>query len=87
MLYTEKGQFSPSLTGKVRAICYAKPDNLTTVVNIKHIIMPAVVGIIMDRAVHFQLPVSFLMVKQLVEQGQCIRENIIIQAAVSQVQP
>ncbi len=72
---------------RISVFVYAKPSNLTIDANIKHIAIPAIVGIIMDRAVHFQLPDSFLMVRQLVEQGQCIRENSIIQAAVSQVQP
>ena len=35
-----------------------------------HRAIPQTVGIIKASAVHFQLPVSFLMVRQVVEQGQ-----------------
>ena len=38
-------------------------------------------------AVHRMLPVSFFMVRQVVEQGQCIRENRIMETAVAHVQP
>ena len=38
-------------------------------------------------AVHFQLPVSFFMVQSVVEQGQCIRENNMVQRAVVAVHP
>ena len=49
--------------------------------------MPQIVGIRRDTPVHFQLPVSFLMVIRVVEQGQCISENSIMLIAVIQVQP
>ena len=41
----------------------------------------------MAAAVHFQLPVSFRMVRQVVEQGQCISENSTVHRAVSHVHP
>ncbi len=49
--------------------------------------IPAVVGMVNARAVHFALWVSFLIVKHVVPQGQCKRENNITQTAVTQVQP
>ena len=36
----------------------------------------------MDTAVHFKLPVSFFMVRQVVEQGQWNREKTDMQTAV-----
>ena len=50
-------------------------------------IIPVTVGSAAARAVHFKLPVSFLMVRSVVEQGQCIREKSIVLMAVIQVQP
>ena len=50
-------------------------------------IIPVTVGRRRHRAVHFKLPVSFLMVRSVVEQGQCIREKSIVLMAVIQVQP
>ena len=44
-------------------------------------------GIINAAKVHFELPVSFLMVNNVVEQGQCRRENNITFMAVNAVQP
>ena len=38
-------------------------------------------------AVHFQLPVSFFMVRQVVEQGQWNRQKTIMHSAVFQVHP
>lgn len=38
-------------------------------------------------AVHFRLPVSFLIVISVVEQGQCISENSMVLMAVTHVQP
>ena len=38
-------------------------------------------------AAHLKLPVSFFIVINVVEHGQCISENIIVFTAVSQVQP
>ena len=57
------------------------------VVNKKQMRIPQTVGIKKERRVHFRLPVSFLMVRQVVAQGQCIRENKIVLTAVIQVQP
>ena len=53
----------------------------------QHIIIPINVGIIKAKAVHFKLPVSFLIVKHVVPHGKCIKENIITQIAVVAVQP
>ena len=53
----------------------------------KHSMSPHTVGMIAAAAVHFQLPLSFFIVRQVVEQGQCIRENTITHRAVTQVQP
>ncbi len=49
--------------------------------------IPQRVGIAMDNNVHFQLPVSFLMVRQVVEQGKCMTVMIIIHIAVVAVHP
>lgn len=38
--------------------------------NNKHMIIPIMVGIIIDRIVHFRLFVSFLMVRMVVTQGK-----------------
>lgn len=40
-----------------------------------------------DNIVHFMLLVSFFMVRSVVEQGKCIKENIIKLIAVNIVQP
>ena len=52
-----------------------------------HRIIPQAVGIAAESNVHFQLPVSFLIVNMVVEQGQCIRENSIMLTAVVHVHP
>ncbi len=57
------------------------------VVNKKHTTNPVTVGTSQETAVHFMLCVSFLMVRQVVEQGQCNRENSMVLTAVIQVQP
>ena len=49
--------------------------------------MPSKVGRAAARKVHFRLPVSFFMVSRVVEQGQCMREKVMVQMAVTQVQP
>lgn len=41
----------------------------------------------MDIKVHFHDFVSFFIVKQVVEHGQCIKENSITDMAVIKVQP
>ena len=56
-------------------------------VNSMQQIMPVIVGNIVASAVHFQLPVSFLIVSIVVEHGQCSMENIIVLMAVTHVQP
>ncbi len=56
-------------------------------VNKKHTTNPVTVGTSQETAVHFMLCVSFLMVRQVVEQGQCIKENSMVLTAVIQVQP
>ena len=55
-------------------------------VSIKQLALPIKNGSTTDTAVHFQEQLSFLIVQQVVAQGQCISENIITQAAVNQVQ-
>ena len=50
-------------------------------------IMPIAVGRAQASRVYFRLPVSFLIVITVVEQGQCISENRIKQIAVKSVQP
>ena len=53
----------------------------------KQKVRPQMVGTRQAAAVHFQLPVSFFMVQSVVEQGQCIRENNMVQRAVVAVHP
>ena len=53
----------------------------------KHIVRPHTVGSIMASKVHFKLPVSLRIVRQVVAQGQCISENSIMFIAVIIVQP
>ena len=60
---------------------------LNRILVIKHRVKPQMVGINIDNIVHFKLPVSFLIVRQVVEHGQCISEKIIVQIAVVIVQP
>ena len=48
---------------------------------------PRIVGISMESNVHFKLPVSFLIVKLVVEHGKCSTVIMIIQITVSCVQP
>lgn len=62
-------------------------NNLKIAVKTIQIIMPAIVGITAANAVHFKLPVSFFIVISVVEQGQCIREKIIVQIPVVQLHP
>ena len=53
----------------------------------KHSSNPTAVGRTAEKTVHFQLPVSFQMVQQVVEQGQWNRENTMTHSAVTQVHP
>ena len=48
---------------------------------------PILVGMIIASKVHFTLFVSFLIVRQVVEHGKCMREKITVQTAVIIVQP
>lgn len=50
-------------------------------------VIPKSVGITNASAAHFIPPVSFLIVRSVVEQGKCIRVKIITQSAVTGVQP
>ena len=52
-----------------------------------HKILPTTVGAIIASAAHFQLSVSCLMVKTVVEQGQCNSEKAIKHSAVVCVHP
>ena len=61
--------------------------SLTAKLNIKHSVIPMIVGVSMETRVHLRLPVSFFIVKQVVAQGQCIRENSSMETAVVQLQP
>lgn len=49
--------------------------------------MPVSVGTKNETTVHLRLSVSFLIVINVVEQGQCISEKSITETAVSHVQP
>lgn len=49
--------------------------------------IPVNVGMRNASAVHFQLPVSFLIVSIVVAQGKWISENSMVQMAVTQVHP
>ena len=62
-------------------------NSFATLVNRIQAQMPITVGSAAASPVHFQLPVSFLIVSRVVEQGQCISENSIMLMAVIQVQP
>lgn len=62
-------------------------NSLAVFAKTKHTIKPVNVGTKMDTAVHLRLRVSFFIVRQAVEQGQCISENSIVLTAVIQVQP
>ena len=50
-------------------------------------ITPINVGSNIEVNVHFRLPVSFFIVRQVVDQGKCNTVIIIIQTAVVIVQP
>lgn len=52
-----------------------------------HRVIPQAVGMKKARAIHFRLPVSFRMVRRVVEQGQWNREKRIRFNAVRQVHP
>ena len=65
--------------------CYT--NILAAQVNAKQMTMPHTVGTRKDTRVHLKLPDSFLMVRRVVVQGQCIRENSMVLTAVIQVHP
>ena len=48
---------------------------------------PSTVGIATATAVHLRLPVSFFIVRQVVDQGQWNRQKIAMESAVFTVQP
>ena len=52
-----------------------------------HRATPSAVGSRADNAVHLKLPVSFFIVRRVVEQGQWHRENSMTHRAVIAVQP
>ena len=58
-----------------------------TPVVIKQITIPQTVGNRNPKAIHFQLPVSFFIVNNVVVQGKCKSVNIITLIAVRSVQP
>ena len=68
-------------------LSYASPVMRATNVTSMQAAIPVSVGIRKAAAVHFQLPVSLWMVRQVVEQGQCSREKSIVHTAVSHVHP
>ena len=53
----------------------------------KQTISPHKVGIAKAAAVHFQLAVSFLMVRHVVPQGKCSKQKSSVQSAVVVFQP
>lgn len=52
-----------------------------------HSTMPKIVGRSMENRAHFPLPVSRLIVRKVVLQGQCMRAKMIKHTAVFTVQP
>ena len=53
----------------------------------KQMTKPKAVGSKKEQIVHFKLRVSFLMVKHVVEHGQCSRQKTMVHKAVTHVQP
>jgi len=66
---------------------YSCVNNRAVFANIQQTKIPITVGTIKEIAVHFMLCVSFLIVRNVVEHGQCINENNIVLIAVIQVHP
>lgn len=66
---------------------YRKAEEPADIGYAKQTVTPITVGKIKETKVHFMLCVSFLMVIQVVEQGQCINENSMVQIAVTGVHP
>ena len=77
---------SRNLLGQITG--YNPGQNMRDIVaTTKQQAMPTTVGNANATAVHFLLWLSFLMVRQVVEQGQCIKQNSMVHTAVSQVHP
>lgn len=66
---------------------YSPLKNRAAAVNKMQTAIPIAVGSAMERNIHFRLCVSFLIVRQVVAQGQCIRVNKIMLTAVIQFHP
>ena len=66
---------------------YPNPKNRQKLATKKQTKKPKTVGVTMERNVHLKLAHSFFIVRQVVEQGQCIKQKSDVQRAVSQVQP
>lgn len=73
------------------AFCYISPNcHITSSAardTRKQNSIPVTVGIRKAAAIHLTPPVSFRIVRSVVEHGQCMRENSIVQTAVTHVQP
>ena len=65
-------------------VSYRSPARRTAPVNSAQQTKPKATGSRMAAPVHLRLPVSRRMVRQVVAQGQCIRENRIMEQAVAQ---
>ena len=63
------------------------PNNRKTFETIKQTVRPTIVGIKKAAIVHFILPLSFFIVRQAVEQGQCIKLKSMVDKAVIKVHP
>ena len=66
---------------------YANPKSRQELATIKQTKNPKTVGIAKESNVHLTLEHSFFIVRQVVEQGQCIKQKSDVQRAVSQVHP
>ena len=64
---------------------HARPSRRAAEATRKQTAMPMPVGMAMESRVHLALFVSLPMVRQVVEQGQCIREKSMVHTAVSPV--
>ena len=71
----------------VLAVFFDYRNNLITCDVTAQQITPQTVGIAMESSAHLRLPVSFLTVRQVVEQGKCRTVMMIIHTAVAAVQP
>ena len=73
--------------GFLLIVLYAHPSMRAVPATKKQTSIPTTVGTANETAVHLKLLVSFAIVIQVVEHGQCIRENNIVHTAVNQVHP